>query len=325
MEWLEARRRQDRPCRLWTSRHSRMRRSGGWRAVSTSPTTPSSAPERGARDAHPRRAAGRQLHRRRRRTRRHAHREGSQARDGRKSLLIGRWSSTTSAAPPNLFRDKITVRLPRERGGDRAADSRARGGRSRRAAGPLQVADGRARRDRHAARGARGVALGRRGRAAGPLARLQGRGEDGARAVGACAPSVFEAVLGLLAREDRTPERKVFQGFGGDRFRTAITRACTAAGVPAFLRTISGTAGSASCTWAACRGRDRRARRAKETSPSQPNTYSPRPGRRRRARLLRNCSDSLGRGPAGAYPGAHPDLEKHDPFAGVFDSYQAHV
>jgi integrase len=47
-------------------------------------------------------------------------------------------------------------------------------------------------------------------------------------------PVVFEAVLELVAREDRTPERKVFQGFGGDRFRTAITRACTAAGVPAF-------------------------------------------------------------------------------------------
>jgi integrase len=26
----------------------------------------------------------------------------------------------------------------------------------------------------------------------------------------------------------------VFAGFGGDRFRTALTRACTAAGVPAF-------------------------------------------------------------------------------------------
>ncbi len=47
-------------------------------------------------------------------------------------------------------------------------------------------------------------------------------------------PVVFEAVLGLVAREDRTPERPVFQGFGGDRFRTAITRACIAAGVPAF-------------------------------------------------------------------------------------------
>jgi integrase len=47
-------------------------------------------------------------------------------------------------------------------------------------------------------------------------------------------PAVFEAVTGLVAREDRTPERRVFQGFGGDRFRTALTRACTAAGVPVF-------------------------------------------------------------------------------------------
>ena len=42
-------------------------------------------------------------------------------------------------------------------------------------------------------------------------------------------PVVFEAVLGLVAREDRTPERTVFQRFGGDRFRTAMIRVCTAA------------------------------------------------------------------------------------------------
>ena len=47
-------------------------------------------------------------------------------------------------------------------------------------------------------------------------------------------PVLFEAVSELVPREDRTPERRVFQGFGADRFRTAITRACTAAGVPAF-------------------------------------------------------------------------------------------
>lgn len=47
-------------------------------------------------------------------------------------------------------------------------------------------------------------------------------------------PVVFEAVTALVAREDCTPERPVFQGFGGDRFRTAVARACTAAGVPAF-------------------------------------------------------------------------------------------
>jgi integrase len=47
-------------------------------------------------------------------------------------------------------------------------------------------------------------------------------------------PVVFAAVTALAARDDRTPARPVFQGFGGDRFRTAVTRACSAAGVPAF-------------------------------------------------------------------------------------------
>lgn len=47
-------------------------------------------------------------------------------------------------------------------------------------------------------------------------------------------PAVFHAVLDLCPRDDRTPERRVFMGFGGDRFRTAIARACTAAGVPTF-------------------------------------------------------------------------------------------
>jgi integrase len=36
------------------------------------------------------------------------------------------------------------------------------------------------------------------------------------------------------SRRNRNPEPRVFQGVGGDRFRTALTRACTAAGVPAF-------------------------------------------------------------------------------------------
>jgi hypothetical protein len=53
-------------------------------------------------------------------------------------------------------------------------------------------------------------------------------------AVGEDPTQLFHAVTTLVAREDRTPDRRVFQGFGGDRFRTAVTRACTAAGVPAF-------------------------------------------------------------------------------------------
>jgi integrase len=47
-------------------------------------------------------------------------------------------------------------------------------------------------------------------------------------------PAIFEVVTALVPRDDRTPERQIFQGFGGDRFRTAVARACTAAAVPAF-------------------------------------------------------------------------------------------
>jgi integrase len=47
-------------------------------------------------------------------------------------------------------------------------------------------------------------------------------------------PVLFEAVCALVPRDDRVSERRVFQGFGGDRFRTALTRACTAAGIPSF-------------------------------------------------------------------------------------------
>jgi integrase len=45
---------------------------------------------------------------------------------------------------------------------------------------------------------------------------------------------LFDAVRKLVAREDRTDARPVFQGFGADRFRTALSRACRTAGVPTF-------------------------------------------------------------------------------------------
>ena len=47
-------------------------------------------------------------------------------------------------------------------------------------------------------------------------------------------PVVFDAVLELCPRDDRSLYRPVFQGFGVDRFRTTIARACVAAGVPVF-------------------------------------------------------------------------------------------
>lgn len=45
-------------------------------------------------------------------------------------------------------------------------------------------------------------------------------------------PLLLEHVLDLCARDDRHPARKVFEGVTGDRLRTALARACTAAGVP---------------------------------------------------------------------------------------------
>jgi integrase len=47
-------------------------------------------------------------------------------------------------------------------------------------------------------------------------------------------PVIFAAVSELVPRDDRVPARPVFAGFGSDRFRTALGRACTAAGVPVF-------------------------------------------------------------------------------------------
>ena len=47
-------------------------------------------------------------------------------------------------------------------------------------------------------------------------------------------PPIFEAVLDLCPRDDRHPDRRVFEHVTADRLRTAIGRACTAAGVPAF-------------------------------------------------------------------------------------------
>jgi len=45
---------------------------------------------------------------------------------------------------------------------------------------------------------------------------------------------VFDAVCALVPREDRILDRRVLQGFGRDRFRTALTRACIAADIPTF-------------------------------------------------------------------------------------------
>ncbi len=45
---------------------------------------------------------------------------------------------------------------------------------------------------------------------------------------------LLESVLALCPRDDRHADRRVFEQVTGDRLRTALTRACTAARVPAF-------------------------------------------------------------------------------------------
>ena len=46
--------------------------------------------------------------------------------------------------------------------------------------------------------------------------------------------AVFAGVVELVPREDRDLAAQVFAGFGADRLRTVLTRACKAAGVPSF-------------------------------------------------------------------------------------------
>jgi integrase len=45
---------------------------------------------------------------------------------------------------------------------------------------------------------------------------------------------LYGRVLELCPRDDRAPERRVFEGVTGDRLRTRLARAATAAGVPTF-------------------------------------------------------------------------------------------
>jgi integrase len=47
-------------------------------------------------------------------------------------------------------------------------------------------------------------------------------------------PLLYQHVQGLCARDDRHADRRVFEQVTGDKLRTAITRACTAAAVPTF-------------------------------------------------------------------------------------------
>lgn len=45
---------------------------------------------------------------------------------------------------------------------------------------------------------------------------------------------IYRQVLDLCPRDDRAPDRPIFEGITGDRLRTRLARAATAAGVPTF-------------------------------------------------------------------------------------------
>jgi integrase len=45
---------------------------------------------------------------------------------------------------------------------------------------------------------------------------------------------LFDQVVELVPRDDRDHAGQVFAGFGADRFRTSLTRACKATGTPHF-------------------------------------------------------------------------------------------
>ena len=116
----------------------------------------------------------------------------------------------------------------------------------------------------------------------------QVRLEDEPRPVGKrSAGCVRGGARPVPARRSR-PSAASLSGLRRDRFRTAITRACTAADVRPSRRTTCGIAGSRSCTSRACReAPDRRGGRAALTSCDLRHVLA-RPGRRDRARLRNN-------------------------------------
>ena len=128
--------------------------------------------------------------------------------------------------------------------------------------------------------------LGRRRRAAAAAGASRRAVAKTGRARWVPVPDVlFEAVTRLVAREDRVPERPVFQGFGGDRFRTALTRACTAAGVPAFSPHDLRHRRVSLLHWGGdAVGANRRACRSRRPDDHRSDLY-PRCRRRRRTRL----------------------------------------
>ena len=182
-------------------------------------------------------------------------RQGSRSRRSARPSPCWRWCSTRADRAEPRTRQVDGEAAARGAPSGRAADCRARRGRRSSPPHSLPAARARARRQRHARRRARAAHLGRRRRAAWPLARLSGRRKTGRPRWVDGARVLFEAITALVARDDSVPERPVFQGFGADRFRTALARACTPPVFPPSRRTTSATDASSCSTLPACRGR----------------------------------------------------------------------
>ena len=136
---------------------------------------------------------------------------------------------------PNPARDKHGEAAARGAARDQPSDRRARARRPRALAAAVPAAAARPRRDRHAGRRARAAHVGRHRRARGALARLAGGREDRTRALGRRTRAAVRGRARRLCRATTASRRGAcLPGRHGDRFRTAIARACTAAGVPAF-------------------------------------------------------------------------------------------
>lgn len=66
------------------------------------------------------------------------------------------------------------------------------------------------------------------------VAGISGGVEDANGTLGERLAAPVRRVMALCPRDDRTQVRRVFEGVTADRLRTAIGRACVAAGVPGF-------------------------------------------------------------------------------------------
>ena len=188
---------------------------------------------------------------------------------------------------PNPARDP-RVKLPREEKREVSPPSAEHGSRGLcTPAECLQVPAARAGWDRDARRRARGSGLGDVDETRGRWRVRAAVAKTGAARWVSPPEQLFAAVSALVPRDDRVPERPVFGGFGADRFRTALARACTGAGVPSFpphdLRHRSSVALART---GALMGADRGVRRAWRPRHDRQDVHA-RSSRRTGARLRR--------------------------------------